>query len=254
MAEPGTERTRAEHARVWRGFEPWLLVSAGAAALLLSVAAHRVPYFPSDVLIARSIQAADLRILALPLQGLNTVGFPPLVQCVYGGIVVLLFLFGKRWEAAAGVFGAVGSAGINHLVKYLVDRPRPTALLVHVQHHIENPSYPAGHVLNFTVFAGFLCCVVWIRMHPSWRRSSLIALLLAMIALMGVARIDSGEHWPSDVLGGYLLGAVWLAATVRFYDWGRSRFPGVRPTPPASGDQRRGREASSLTVTFQEGT
>jgi len=225
-------------ARLWRRLWTGLAVCAGAAALLLSVTAHRVPYFPSDVLITRSIQAVDGRMLALPLHALNTLGFPPLVDFVYGGIIIVLFVSGSRWEAVAGTFDALGSAGINALVKHLVDRPRPSPQLVDVEHHIANPSYPAGHVLNFTAFAGFLCCLVYLRMRPSWRRSSLIALLVAMIALMGVARIDSGEHWPSDVLGGYLLGALWLAVTMLFYEWGRHKFPAVRQRALASGGHR----------------
>jgi len=135
---------------------------------------------------------------------------------------------GSRWEAGAGCFGVLGGAGINALVKHLVGRPRPIAQLVHVQRVIGNPSYPAGHVLNFTVFAGFLCYLVHMRMQPAWGRDALLALLLGMIALMGIARIASGEHWPSDVLGGYLLGALWLGVTVRFYRWGRRAFARAR--------------------------
>ena len=216
------------HAHVRRGLWTGSAVCAVAAALLLSVAAHRVPYFPSDVLITRSIQAADLRILALPLRALNAVGFPPLVGIVYGAIIGVLFLAGRRWEAAAAGFATLGSAGINAVVKHLVARPRPSSLMVDVDRlHVANTSFPAGHVLNFTAFAGFLGCLVYLLMHPSWRRSSLIALLVAMIALMGVARIASGEHWPSDVLGGYLLGALWLGVTVRLYAWGHRRLRAV---------------------------
>ena len=106
-------------------------------------------------------------------------------------------------------------------MKELVARPRPPMLLVHVAHHLPGSSFPAGHVLNLTVFAGFLCYLTCVHLAPSWLRTALIALLVAMIALMGIARIYAGEHWPSDVLGGYLLGILWLATTVEFYRWGR---------------------------------
>jgi undecaprenyl-diphosphatase len=78
-------------------------------------------------------------------------------------------------------------------------------------------------VLNFTVFAGLLCYLAWVRLAPSALRTTLVALLLVMIALMGAARIHSGEHWASDVLGGYLIGGLWLAATIEIYRWGRRR-------------------------------
>ena len=219
-----------------RGRWTAIAILVGVAALLLSVAAHRAPGLPGDVLITRSVQRVDARMLDLPLDALNTLGFPPLVDVVYGGIILAFFASGRRWEAAAGGFDVLGSAGLNALVKHLVDRPRPSPQLVEVEHSISNPSFPAGHVLNFTAFAGFLCCLAYLRMRPSWRRSTLIALLGAMIALMGVARVESGEHWPSDVLGGYLLGALWLAVTMRFYEWGRRRFPTApRTTVPGVG-------------------
>ncbi len=47
---------------------------------------------------------------------------------VYGGIILVLFLAGRRWEAVGGGFAALGGAGINALVKHLVDRPRPSPL------------------------------------------------------------------------------------------------------------------------------
>ena len=204
-------------------------VAVGAASVALSALAHWAPQFPGDVAITQFIQAADFGPLARLLHALNVLGFPPLVDFIYGGILLALFAFGGRWEAAAGTFGVLGSAGLNFAVKFLVNRPRPSILLVHVEHSVASPGFPAGHVLNFTVFAGFLCCLAYLRMPASWLRATLMGLLIGVIVLMGIARVDSGEHWPSDVIGGYLLGALWLAVTVGFYQWGRLRGKLVRP-------------------------
>ncbi len=207
-----------------------------AATLLLSFAAHRVPYFQVDLAITRAVQATDLGLLAAPLRVLDTLGFPPVAPLVYGGVILTLVVVQRRPEALACGFAALGGAGINHLVKLLVNRPRPDADLVHVARAIGNPSYPAGHVLNFTAVAGLLAAVACLRMQPSWGRSTVVSLLATMIALMGLARIASGEHWPSDVLGGYLLGALWLAVTLRFYAWTRRRLAPARPgAVPAAG-------------------
>ena len=217
---------------------PWagLFVCATAGSLLLAQTASRVPYFAGDVTLTRAVQSADLRVLELPLRGLNALGFAPVVVIAYGSILLALLIAGLRWAAVSGAFGVGGGAGINQLVKTLVDRPRPSLHLVHVDRFIPFPSFPAGHVLNLTVFAGFLCCVVYLHARPSWRRTAGLMLLICAILLMGLARVQSGEHWPSDVLGGYLLGAAWLSVTALLYDWGHRRglfMPGRVSTPRA---------------------
>jgi membrane-associated phospholipid phosphatase len=196
---------------------------AGLALVALAVLAHRFPFFPIDLTITRHVQSLQAVWIEPLLRPLNVLGFPPLVGIIYGSIALLILAAGARWEAVASGFATLGAAGLNFLAKALVDRPRPPMDLVQVAHHLPGSSFPAGHVLNITAFVGFLCYLTCVRIAPSWPRTALIAFQLAMISMMGFARIYAGEHWPSDVLGGYLLGIVWLAATVEFYEWGRRR-------------------------------
>jgi membrane-associated phospholipid phosphatase len=45
-----------------------------------------------------------------------------------------------------------------------------------------------------------------------------------LLLLMSFARIYAGQHWASDVLAGGLLGALWLAVTIRLYVWCEARI------------------------------
>lgn len=202
----------------------WLIAVAGGLSTVLSVMAHAAPYWGADVAIMRAVQSVDFGVLAMPMHLLNVLGFPPVVGIVYGGATLALWFAGRRWEAASSVFALLGGAGLNHLVKTLVARPRPAFAFAQIEHQIASASFPAGHVLNFTAFAGFLSCLAWMNMAPSWRRIAMAIAMIALVLLMGVARINAGEHWPSDVLGGYLMGVTWLAATLGFYRWGKSRW------------------------------
>src|SRR5437016_8946489 len=94
-------------------------------------------------------------------------------------------LSGRRWEAYGALFASLGGAGLNNLVKLIVARPRPPSDLISVQHHINNGTFPAGHVLNFTAFAGFLCYLAATRIATAWLRRAAIASLILLIALMG---------------------------------------------------------------------
>ncbi len=232
-ADPGmSART---HSRARTAIAVVAAACLGAAALAFTMMAQQVPYFPSDVSIMKAVQSANVGALAFPLYAMNRVGFPPLVGIVYVSVIIVIFMAGRKWEATSAGFAVAGSATINNLTKAWVDRPRPSPQLVHVEHLIANPSYPAGHVLNFTTFAGFLCFLVYVHMRPSMPRAALMGILLAMIALMGLARIDSGEHWPSDVLGGYLLGSFWLVVSIAFYELGQRRFAGAGPHSHSKG-------------------
>lgn len=133
--------------------------SAGAASVALAVHARQIAYFPVDVSITRAVQSAPLGWLDLPMQALNALGFPPVVDVVYGGFILLLFVVGLRRESVVTLLDMGISSGLNHVSKFLVERPRPPEGLVHVEHLIRNPSFPAGHVLNLTALAGFLCYV-----------------------------------------------------------------------------------------------
>jgi membrane-associated phospholipid phosphatase len=195
---------------------------AGLAFLVLAVSAHSVPYFPIDVTITRIVQGLS-DSAALPLVALNVFGFAPIVTISYGVVVVLIFLAGLRWEAMGAGLATVGAAGLTDLVKFIVQRPRPATDLVDVARPLESAGFPAGHVLNMTAFVGFLCYLVWARMDSSWRRTGLLVLQMSMIAFMGPARIYAGAHWPSDVLGAYLIALVWLAAAIGIYQWGKNR-------------------------------
>ena len=100
-------------------------------------------------------------------------------------------------------------------------------------------SFPSGHALNLTAIFGFLLYLAYLHLPAGWPRRLVIALLALPIATIGLARVYAGAHWPSDALGGYLLGFLWLALTIHLYRWARHhlarrRKPTALPTSAAS--------------------
>jgi undecaprenyl-diphosphatase len=199
------------------------LAAVAVALVALGVLARSNPILPGDLAITRALQGVRAPWFHGVLHPFNLLGFPPLVGIVYGAIAVVVYLWGDHRAGVSCAFAGMGGATLNLISKSLVNRPRPPAELVHVEHVIRGSAFPAGHVLNFTAFAGLLAYLVWVRVSSAWPRRLLLTMLVSMIVLMGLARIDSGEHWASDVLGGYLLGGLWLAVTIRLYRGGRRR-------------------------------
>lgn len=151
-------------------------------------------------------------------------GFSPLAEILCGLTILFVYVIGECWEAVGLTFAAAGAGALGGVVKLIVQRPRPGATLVHVFAQLNDSSFPSGHVLLFMAFLGFLFFLIYTRVRHSAGRTLGLTLSGALIALVGVSRVYLGEHWPSDVLGAYLLGSVWLVLTIRFYDWGKTRF------------------------------
>ncbi len=62
------------------------------------------------------------------------------------------------------------------------------------------------------------------QVRPRWLERALQVALVIPIVMVGLARVYLGEHWPSDVVGAYLLGAAGLGLAV----WAGRRVPLLR--------------------------
>jgi undecaprenyl-diphosphatase len=227
LSVPGEEMIdaaahRGRHLRAWR-FQIGLLLACLAFGVL-ALLARTMLYFPLDLELTRAIQAIPLPWLGTFLDAITWIGFPPQSNYVFGGLIVLLFLVGRRLESLMLFFAAAGSISLWYLFAPMIDRPRPSPELVNVAMQIPYGSFPSGHVVNLTAIFGFLAFLVWTLLPARWWRGVLLALLGLPILTVGFARIHAGAHWPSDVLAGYLLGGIWLALSIHLYRWAKQRL------------------------------
>lgn len=192
--------------------------------LLATVAATLLAYFgatlgrlPLDLELTRFIQALANPGVHAFLQGVTWVGFPPQSNIIWGAVIVLLFVIGWRFEAFGFLMAAAGSAILWLTLAPLVDRARPSPELVRVTTELHTGSYPSGHVLNLTAIFGFLIFIVITMVGYTLLRRLLVSILAIPILVVGVARVYDGAHWPTDVLGGYLIGSIWLGLSIGVY-------------------------------------
>jgi len=232
--------SRREHRAIWlRAWHFELLVLAAIVlAGALTHLASTVLYFPIDVEITRAVQRVESPSVLQLFQLVSWIGFPPRSNVIFGGVILGLFVFGWRLEALMTAVAALGSAGLWYLIAGFVGRPRPSPDMVHVAMQLPSGSFPSGHVLNLTAIFGFLMYLTIVHSADTrWR--ALLAVLLALpIVTIGPARVYEGAHWPSDALGGYLIGGIWLALTIRAYRWARRRRDDTRDAPDAAEAER----------------
>jgi len=134
-----------------------------------------------------------------------------------GGVAVLTFLAfasggfmwldGKHRAAVFVVVSVLGGYFVSTVVKEVFSRPRPD--LVPHGSYVMTSSFPSGHSMmsaaTFLTLGALLASV-----QPNRRlKVYLLGLALLLSVLVGVSRVYLGVHWPSDVLGGWTLGAAW---------------------------------------------
>ncbi|HUJ10978.1 MAG TPA: phosphatase PAP2 family protein [Verrucomicrobiae bacterium] len=107
---------------------------------------------------------------------------------------------------------------------FAVHLQRPAANPVNVFKMLNDYSFPTGCVPLLTVFVGSLLLHIRALTPCSWGQNCVLILLGSRVALLGVSPVYLGKHWPSDVIGAYLLGTLWLALTIYLYRNGRTRI------------------------------
>ncbi|MFC8564730.1 phosphatase PAP2 family protein [Streptomyces sp. NPDC057245] len=135
-------------------------------------------------------------------------------------VVWRLWRRGDRWTAVwLGAACLVGSL-LQQALKALVDRPRPVwPDPVDSAHYA---AFPSGHAMTATFVCGLL---VWLVHHCGAARGlrrTALAVAVVSVTGVGVTRVWLGVHWATDVVGGWLLGALLVVPAVLVH---RRRHP-----------------------------
>ncbi|MCW2636920.1 MAG: phospholipid phosphatase [Blastococcus sp.] len=220
-----------------------LVLTVNMALLLLLLSAFSV--VTEDVVAGEELVAADGPIerflidrrtpaLTMLMRICTQLGSAPVVVPLVVGVALLGHRRHGSWRPLGFLAFAVGGATLTStVIKLVVARPRPeSGALVHALGY----AFPSGH--STTAAAAWLStAVVLASLTPrrAWR-AGLGVVAIAVVLLVGVSRVYLGVHAPTDVLGGWALGALWVAGGLI---GGRVLFrddPATRPTDRAHAD------------------
>ena len=168
----------------------WMSGLAWERALLTSIS----PELPA---------AVDLAFLTLPWLSSNTLVMPiVLLGCLW------LWRVRRRPDLALHLFVVdFGTFVLTPLLKTLYERPRPD-LWAHRGQYAWS-AFPSGHAMIGIAVFGTIALLAYRERRLRWPAFVLATLL----AISLCSRMYLGVHWPTDVLGGAMIGAVWLAFT-----------------------------------------
>ncbi len=205
------------------------IYTALAAFAVLAWAASTTAYSKFDLLVTHELQSRLPDSTFWVMAAVSWPGFMGPSTSIVLFCVIILIVLELRWEAQSVLFAACSSGSLNYLLKIAIRRPRPATTLVIVFNPLDSYSFPSGHVMFYVAFFGFLVYLVLFLFKDSIRRSLFISFLVFLISAVGFSRLYLGDHWASDVIGGYLLGSLVLITSIRFYHWGRQRVVKGQP-------------------------
>jgi undecaprenyl-diphosphatase len=181
------------------------------------------------------------------LEAVSWLGKPLLLGVVVAIAGVFVFWRGRRRLALYLVVTVVVGGFVDSAIKIFVDRPRPV-----VHHPVATAfgkSFPSGHAMSSTITYGAVFLALVPALRPRLRRVALVV-TVALVLAIGCSRLLLGVHFLTDVVGGYVLGGAWLAAsTAAFEIWRTERGePAAEPltegVEPEAGPVLRGESQS----------
>lgn len=160
-----------------------------------------------DHFVSRSIYAYRTPLLTQIMLGVTFFGGSIMLLC--SSLALFLFLIWKKYnrEALFFLFTFFMGVALNLFIKYVVARARPD-----IEPLIEELfySYPSGHSMNSLVFYALLAYLMYHFTRNTALSVAVVFLSFFLILAIGISRIYLGVHYPSDVVGGYLVGGAWF--------------------------------------------
>lgn len=182
------------------------VIALGAALGVLSVAAR----FDNEQLLWFDRRIADLAYAPHHVELFRAISELGSTRFTVTLAVVATMSVWRRCRPLAVLYptAAIGGLLANVILKVLVNRARPPDPLTGTA----LKSFPSGHTIQTVVALGMLAPVVYTL--TGRRRAAIVTTVLAALAAAGVglSRVALGAHWPSDIVGGVLVGILVLIA------------------------------------------
>jgi membrane protein DedA with SNARE-associated domain/membrane-associated phospholipid phosphatase len=192
-----------------------------------------------DVLSLDPIVALDTRIgnllhsfrdpaLVKVFLWITLLGRTKIVLCVAAFLVLAFFLWGRRGFILPLLVTVAGSGAFNLLGKLALQRQRPPGIAAYEE---SSYSFPSGHSVMAVALYGFAAYSLCRSASTRGKRLDILFAGVFLVAAIGFSRLYLGVHYLSDVLGGYLLGTLWLIIGICMSEWSAYRKPSPGAPP-----------------------
>lgn len=190
-----------------------LLLLALLAAIALGAVARGGNVLEWDVHASTAIQRAGGRSVEVLADIGNTVG-STLVAAIAIALSIVIAAVRRAWPETVFLSSLLILRLLATQTKPIFSSPRPTDDIVTIIGEWDGTGFPSGHALTASTMALGLAVIAWKRLPSRPLAITTVGILIAFMFLVGWARVWTGAHWATDVLGGYLFGLAIVAASL----------------------------------------
>jgi undecaprenyl-diphosphatase len=198
---------------IMRGSASFFVLAVVAVALFCGVAVavetNRLAGFDEAIRIeVHTFASPLLTFLAEKITWLGTLG----VLTLFGVVAVLVLVHARRRDGAVFLtVTMVGALALENGLKFSFQRVRPPPFF---GSEPVTYSFPSGHALFSLCFYGVLAIVARRAVQSGVAKAGIWITTIFLVLAIGGTRIYLGVHYPSDVLGGYLVAIAWIGVVL----------------------------------------
>ena len=194
-----------------RSYQLWAFVGGFAITVLMFVVARACSNFPGDEWILKASQRIEVDWLDALALGLDEMGEVPVLPALLGGSILALFAARRRVESLM-IVASLPFMVAGQLLKLAVGRARPEEMLAFAES--AGFGFPSGHSVYAMLFGGLMIFIAGRLIRNVWVRRFVQGFVVLWIVATGASRVYLGVHWPSDVVGGFMFGAISLTLII----------------------------------------
>ena len=200
-----------------------------AIFILLALLVGKFPINIFDLTISRYIQQLHtdwLDQLMVIVSKMGDIAFAVAFMLI---AAFLFFIFRFKRETIF-ILAISGTGLVTFILKRIFSRARPSeehVTLIDVYH---NHSFPSGHTLSYVVFFGFLIFLMHqLKTLPKNLSLGVKVFSYFMLVAGPISRIYLGAHWFTDILGGIIIGILYLQVLTYYYKKGLKKEMEIEP-------------------------
>lgn len=165
-----------------------------------------------DVAVLDFIHDSTNQVLLSIMKFISFIGSETFLFPAIGIVIIYTFIKKKHYISKVLLANTLGSWILNYILKWVFQRTRPFDYALVTQGGL---SYPSGHSMVTMSMYLAIAYLLSRKVDNPIKKRNIYIIVSIIIILMGISRMYLGVHWPTDIIGGYIMGYLFFNSTIK---------------------------------------